>query len=99
MEWLARYNRVIAWCSVTRVSNTWVEQSRPGSVLVVPMLDHVRPRISKYRRSKDGGLVEEDRFEGGFIPATAAPFRPWESDSQPSIRVRSPRRSRVEPNV
>jgi len=37
--------------------------------------------------------------DGGFIPATAAPFRPWESDSQPSIRVRSPRRSRVEPNV
>jgi protein-L-isoaspartate(D-aspartate) O-methyltransferase len=74
----APYDRVVAWCSVTVVPRTWIDQSGPEALLLVPIRTGRRQSIYKYRRSLDGGLAVEERFAGAFIPATATPFHPWE---------------------
>jgi protein-L-isoaspartate(D-aspartate) O-methyltransferase len=74
----APYDRVIAWCSVTAVPPAWREQTRPGTVLVIPMRTGHQQWVSTYHRSERSSLVEDERVDGGFIPLTRTPFRPWE---------------------
>jgi protein-L-isoaspartate(D-aspartate) O-methyltransferase len=71
------YDHVVAWCSVGVVPEAWLDQSTPDAVLVVPLRSAEHSWIGKYRRSGDGRAVEEERFAGSFIPATATPFHPW----------------------
>lgn len=75
----APYDRVIAWASATELPLSWLEQTRPGALLVVPMRDSASAWVSRYRRTFDGAL-EDKRIAGSFIPLTAQPFKPWESD-------------------
>jgi protein-L-isoaspartate(D-aspartate) O-methyltransferase len=79
LGWLsfAPYDRVVAWCSVAAVPQAWLDQTRPDTILVVPMQCVEDPWIAIYHRS-DNGCVEKERFAGSFIPATATPFHPWE---------------------
>jgi protein-L-isoaspartate O-methyltransferase len=74
----APYDRLIAWCSVITVPRAWVEQTRPAAILVVPRRRTDRQWIGVYRRTPGAALVELERLEGGFVPLTAAPYRPWE---------------------
>jgi protein-L-isoaspartate(D-aspartate) O-methyltransferase len=74
----APYDRVVAWCSVDTVPQPWLDQSRPHTILVVPMRSPEEHWINVFHRSDEGRVVHEERFAGGFIPATATPFRPWE---------------------
>jgi protein-L-isoaspartate(D-aspartate) O-methyltransferase len=73
----ALYDRVVAWCSVDAVPLAWLDQSRPDAILVVPMRRAQHPWIAIYHRSENA-YVEQARFAGNFIPATATPFHPWE---------------------
>jgi len=73
----APYDRIVAWCSVDVIPPAWLRQSTTDTILVVPMRNTEQQWISKYHRSENG-CVEKERFAGGFIPATAAPFHPWE---------------------
>jgi protein-L-isoaspartate(D-aspartate) O-methyltransferase len=82
----APYDRVVAWCSVGVVPQAWLDQTKPDAVLLIPVRSGDQASICKYRRS-DGRVVEEERFTGGFIPATATPFHPWE---QPGNRSDQP---------
>jgi len=75
----APFDRVVAWCSVSDVPQSWRAQTRPGAVLVVPIRVDEKRWVAKYRRTRQGTLVEDGRVSGGFIPATATPIRPWES--------------------
>jgi protein-L-isoaspartate(D-aspartate) O-methyltransferase len=88
----APFDRVIAWAAMTWVPQAWCEQTRTGAVLVVPMRIDRRSWVSKYRRTNESAVVEDERVAGSFIPLTATPFRPWESaavnarlDFQPGV--------------
>jgi len=73
----APYDRVIAWCSVGVLPQAWLDQSKPDATLVIPMRNAEQPWISTFHRYENG-CMEEERFAGSFIPATATPFHPWE---------------------
>jgi protein-L-isoaspartate(D-aspartate) O-methyltransferase len=75
----APFGRVVAWCSVGDVPTAWRAQTRPGAVLVVPMRADGETWVGKYHRTRRSTLVEDERVAGGFVPATATPFRPWET--------------------
>jgi protein-L-isoaspartate(D-aspartate) O-methyltransferase len=70
----APFDYLIAWASATRLPTAWRDQTRPDAVLVVPMRRQGRMWISKFRRTEDGSVVEDERIAGGFIPLTRTPF-------------------------
>jgi len=71
----APYDRVVAWCSVDAVPQAWLDQTSPDAILVVPMRSGERHWIGTYHQS-ERGCIEQERFAGSFIPATATPFHP-----------------------
>ena len=74
---LSPYDRVVAWCTVGAVPQAWLDQAMPDAILILPIHRAEHHYIGIYRRSEHG-CVEQERFAGSFIPATATPFHPWE---------------------
>ncbi|MBB5159643.1 protein-L-isoaspartate O-methyltransferase [Saccharopolyspora phatthalungensis] len=74
----APFDRIIATVGVHRVPATWIEQSRPGAVILVPLMV--------------GGLLarlnvdDQGRAEGRFLP-DAGMFMPTRDQQQPTATI------------
>lgn len=74
----APYDRLVAWAAAVVVPPVWVEQVRPGGVIVSP-LRRDPPIVVRLTVLPGGSLREEAAIRTGFTPLTPEPFRPWES--------------------
>jgi protein-L-isoaspartate(D-aspartate) O-methyltransferase len=74
----APYERLVAWAAAeNRIPAAWREQVIAGGLIVAPRQDG---RVLKVRLTAEHTTAEEAVIEAGFIPLTAKPFKPWESD-------------------
>lgn len=58
----APYDRVIATCGMRRIPGAWVEQTRPGGVILAPWGTHYSNRDALVRLTVDGDGVASGRF-------------------------------------
>jgi protein-L-isoaspartate(D-aspartate) O-methyltransferase len=73
----APYDRIISWAQADRaLPAPWLEQIRPGGIVVSPVRHEGRAEVIRYR-AEAGGLVEDGSLRAGFDPLTAEPWRPW----------------------
>lgn len=76
---VAPYDRLIAWASAQEpIPDAWAEQVLPGGLIVAPIRTDVGQFVARLRLTSLGEAAIEQTIEGGFIPLTGEPFRPWE---------------------
>jgi protein-L-isoaspartate O-methyltransferase len=73
------YDRVVAWASAEdEIPVAWTEQVTANGIIVAPVIDRA---VLKLRVASDRKTTLEATIDAGFIPMTATPLRPWESDA------------------
>jgi hypothetical protein len=70
----APYDRIIATCSVRRIPDAWLDQLRPGGVLVTPLAGgRFEYGLVRLLSQPDGSFVGRLRFQGvSFMPLRRA---------------------------
>jgi protein-L-isoaspartate(D-aspartate) O-methyltransferase len=74
----APYDRLAAWAAAKAIPPLWVEQVRPGGIIVAPLV-RPQPVVVRLKVLPHGQTVEEAVIHAGFIPLTPEPYRPWET--------------------
>jgi protein-L-isoaspartate(D-aspartate) O-methyltransferase len=74
----APYDRVVVTASVHTVPHAWIEQTRPGGILLIPWAPTVHPDWPLARLTVTGQGAAEGRFIGqaGFMPLRAQHLLP-----------------------
>lgn len=89
------YDRLHVTCGVTSVPYAWVEQTRPGGVIVVPWMAESGAKV-KVRLTAVGGGRAVGRIHGGasymLLRSQRAPLVPIAADARKSASVVDPRR-------
>jgi protein-L-isoaspartate(D-aspartate) O-methyltransferase len=66
-----RFDRIIGWATAHHIPSTWIKQTTPGAIIVVPVQLSglaITPGIVRLRLDNQGRLASDRLMEGGFVP-------------------------------
>lgn len=66
----APFDRIVSTCAVEEVPKTWVDQLKPGGVMVIPVGTNEQQFVKKFVKNADGSLSDEILAPSKFLHLT-----------------------------